>query len=148
MSSPDEPRRTIERDRRAFETVIVDAEPRSYAIEIDGVSVQGEFLLVEVMNIPFFGPQLALSPESDPSDGWLELVVARDSERTALLELASTGRVPTGPGLRTLRGKHITVRTNDAAFHRDGSLIERSADGTEFSFQVDPASVSYLVGPL
>lgn len=145
MSCPDEPRRTIERDRRVFEAVIQSSEPRAYGIEVDGASVVGEFLLVEVMNIPLLGPRLAVSPESDPSDGMLELVVADSSERAALLELAATGRIPTNGRLRTLRGKHITVRTQGAAFHRDGSLVEHSADAAEFSFGVSPASVRYLV---
>jgi diacylglycerol kinase family enzyme len=91
------------------------------------------------------GPQLEVSPDSDPGDGLLELVLAGAEERAALLELAANGSIASDRRLRTLRGKEITVRTADAAFHRDGSLVERSAAGVEFSLSVEPASVRYLV---
>jgi diacylglycerol kinase family enzyme len=146
LSEPDEPVHTLERDRKVFQAVIEEAEPRSYAIWVDGVSVTGKFLLVEIANIPLIGPQLAVSPESDSSDGMLELVVAGESERPALIELALTGRVASDVRLRTLRGKHFTVETEDMTFHRDGSLVERRSEGA-FSISVEPASVSYLLDP-
>jgi diacylglycerol kinase (ATP) len=145
LSEPDEPKRTLERDRRLFHAVIETAEPRPYEIRVDGVTIAGEFLLVEIMNIPLLGPRLALSPSSDPTDGLLELVVAGATDRAALLELALTGQIASGARLRTFSGKHITVRTKDAAFHRDGSLVERAPPSAELAITVKPASVRYLV---
>ena len=145
MHSPGEPKRTLERDRRVFRDVIEASKPRAYEISIDGRRVAGEFLLVEIVNIPFLGPQLAVSPESDPSDGLLELIVATESERAALLELTATGRIPTGAPLRTLRGRHIEVQTEDTALHRDGSLVPHATERVEVSLEVRPASVRYLV---
>jgi diacylglycerol kinase family enzyme len=145
MTLPDETERTLRRDRSTFRSVIEATEPRSYSIDVDGSAVTGQFLLVEVMNIPLIGPQLAASPDSDPSDGLLEVVLAGESDRATLLELACTGRIPPGARLRTLRGRHVTVQTDDTAFHRDGSFVERSADGVGFAFDVLPASVSYVV---
>lgn len=147
LSEPDEPVHTLERDREVFKAVIEEAEARSYAIRVDGVSVTGKFLLVEIVNIPLIGPQLAVSPGSESNDGVLELVVAGESERAALIELAITGRIASDVRLRTLRGKHFTVETEDAAFHRDGSLVEDMAGRSEFSISVEPASVSYLLDP-
>lgn len=147
LSEPDEPVHTLERDRRVFQAVIEEAEPRSYAIRVDGVTVSGDFLLVEIMNVPLIGPQLLVSPTSDSSDGLLELVVAGEAERSTLIELASTGRVSSHAGLHTLRGKHFTVETEDMAFHRDGRLVEHESPGSEFSISVEPASVSYLLDP-
>jgi hypothetical protein len=45
---------------------------------------------------------------------------------------------------RTVRGKRVTVRTEDPALQRDGSLAER-ASSAEFSLRVKPASVRYLL---
>jgi len=145
MSFPDEPEHTLERDRLLFQSVIEAAEPRSYAIRVDDVSVTGKFLLVEIVNIPLIGPQLAVSPGSDSSDGVLELVVAGESERTALVELALSGQIASDVRLRTLRGRRITVETDDATFHRDGSLLERPPETREFAVSVEPASVTYLL---
>jgi diacylglycerol kinase family enzyme len=147
LSEPDEPAHTLERDRQLFHTTIKDFRPHAYELYVDGTRVAGEFLAVEIMNIPLLGPRLALSPASDPGDGLLELVVAAPSERGALLELASSGRLGSGAPLRTLRGKHITVRTEAPAFHRDGSLVPHAPAGAEFTVAVEPASVRYLVRP-
>ena len=145
MSYPDATEHTIERDRAVFQTAIEVAEARSYEVEVDGTRVTGDFLLVEVMNIAFIGPRLAVSPGSDPTDGLLEVVLAGESERGLLLELALSGQIASDMRLRTLRGKHVTVRTADATYHRDGSLIEDVVAGEKFSLSAQPASVSYLL---
>jgi diacylglycerol kinase family enzyme len=145
VTLPDEPEDTLERDRSVFQSVIESAEPRPYAIQIDGETITGDFLLVEIVNIPLIGPRLELSPDSDPSDGLLELILAGESERRALHELSATGRMSSDVRLRTLRGKRIVVETSDDAFHRDGSLLKRTAKGTQFSVTVEPGSVSYLL---
>jgi diacylglycerol kinase (ATP) len=145
ISSPDEPEDTLDRDRAVFQSVIESAEPRPYAIQIDGQTITGDFLLVEIVNIPLIGPRLALSPDSDPSDGLLELILAGESERRALHELAATGQITSDVRPRTVRGKRITVETNDEAFHRDGSLLKRTNKGDQFAVTVEPASVSYLL---
>jgi diacylglycerol kinase (ATP) len=145
MSSQDEPEDTLDRDRSVFQSVVESAEPRPYTIQIDGEKLEGEFLLVEIVNISLIGPRLKLSPESDPSDGLLELIVAGESERTALYELASTGQIATDVRLRALRGKHFTVETDRDSYHRDGSLLRLPTKGGVFSVTVEPASVSYLL---
>jgi diacylglycerol kinase family enzyme len=145
MSVPGAAEHTLERDREVFRAMLEVSQTRPYVIDVDGVSVTGEFLLVEIMNIPLIGPQLEVSPSSDPSDGVLELVLAGESERPTLLELAVTGQIASDVRLRTLRGKHITVRTADSAYHRDGSLLERAPEVVDFSLSVEPASVSYLL---
>jgi len=145
LSVPDEPRRTLERDRGLFHSVIEGFRAGSYEIQIDGVSITGEFLVVEIMNIPLLGPRLALSPSSDPRDGLLELVLASVTDRATLLELALTGQIASGARLRTLRGKEIVVRAQAPAFHRDGSLVEQAPESAEFAIAVKPASVRYLV---
>jgi diacylglycerol kinase family enzyme len=145
MSSEDHPEDTLERDRAVFRSVVESARPRSYAIQIDGEKLEGEILLVEILNIPLIGPRLELSPDSDPGDGLLELVLAGESERTALYELAATGRIAWDVRLRTLRGKHFTIETELDAYHRDGSLLRLPSKGGAFSVTVEPASVSYLL---
>ena len=147
MSSPDEPEDTLDRDRALFQSVIESAEPRPYKITIDDQTLTGDFILVEIANIPFIGPRLELSPDSDPSDGSVELILAGESERRTLHELASTGQLSSDVRLRTMRGKRLLVETGDDEFHRDGSLFERTTKGAKFSVTVEPASVSYLLPP-
>jgi diacylglycerol kinase family enzyme len=146
LSSPDEPQRTLERDRELFRFIIERAEPRPFELEIDGDVVRGDYLLVEVLNIPFIGPRLELCRRSDPSDGKLEVVLAEKTERAALLELARNGSIDVGAELRARTAKRITVRSSNGSHHRDGILVRDASGPREWSIAVEPAAVTYLSG--
>jgi diacylglycerol kinase family enzyme len=56
-------------------------EPRQCGLEIDGVDHSGKYLLVEIMNTKSIGPNLFLSPNADPGDGRLEVVMIPESDK-------------------------------------------------------------------
>ena len=144
-TSPGGRERTLDRDRRLMQRMVESARPERYQITVDGETSSGEYLLVEIMNIRHMGPRLELSPASDPSDGYLELVLAQESERDLLRELAASGTIPAS-ALITRRAKHIAVQSDVRQLHIDGELFEVSAPGESCSVTVDPASVRYLLG--
>jgi diacylglycerol kinase family enzyme len=55
-------------------------------LSADGEAFSGRFLLAEVMNMKFMGPNLALAPAADPGDGWLDLVLVPVDQRREVLE--------------------------------------------------------------
>lgn len=135
--------KTLRRDRKLFRDTARAMVPRPYRIEIDGRDRSGEYLLVEVLNIALLGPQLEISPTSDPGDGELELILAGNAERAALEQLASTGHVEPG-ALQLERGRKIRVEASEGLHHRDGH-VERHAPGARsFELGVEAAAVSYL----
>lgn len=142
MSKPGHPQRTIKRDRHLFSRALAAKDPASYRIEVDGKDLSGDYLLVEVANISMIGPRLEISPESDPSDGQVEVVVAGPSERALLEELIETGHCPTP--LPSLRGTHVEVSSSDGLHHRDGALVRHPAGARHFTIDVEPAAVRYL----
>ena len=144
LSLPEQREHTLERDRRVFRSVIERAKPSRFRITAGTETIAGDYLLVEIVNIPNLGPQLELSPDSNPSDGKLELVVAAEADRPALLELARTGKLPDGTRLPTVRGERFSVQTDRASYHRDGKLLSRDGSAEEFSIAVEPAAVRHL----
>ncbi len=64
--------------------LLAELHPTPAALRIDGERIEGEFLLVEVLNIRAVGPNLVLAPDADPSDGMFEVVMAREEHRAAL----------------------------------------------------------------
>jgi len=145
MDSPEEREDTLERDRLLFRASIERAKPVHYEIDVDGQTIAGEYLLVEVVNIPYIGPRLELSPSSNPSDGRFELVLAGESERTALVELAGSGTIAEGVRLPTRRATHVAVRSTARRYHLDGKLIELSRSPSEWIVTIEPAVVEYLL---
>jgi diacylglycerol kinase (ATP) len=135
--------RTLRRDRKLFGKLAARWESRPYSIEVDGRDCSGAYALVEVMNVPLLGPQLPLSPSSDPSDGQLELVLVGDVERAALQRVAKSGR-PEASGYRVERGRRMRVETDDPVLHRDGTVVRRAPGTRGFDITVEPAAVHYL----
>jgi len=142
-SSTENVRQTLKRDRKLFRSLLRELEPRPYKIEVDGRDCSGDYLLVEITNLALLGPQLPLSPFSDPSDGQLEVVLVGAEERAALDRIAKTGSPEPG-AYRAERGRHIRVEADDALLHRDGRVV-RHARGTRwFEIAVEPSAVRYL----
>lgn len=146
LPEPQRREHTLERDRQAFTSVIERAKPRAYEIEVDGERISGSYLLVEIVNIPYIGPQLQVSPGSDPSDGKFELVLATEHDRHALLEIAARGRITSDVRLKTRAAERVTVRSETRCFHRDGAIVEATHKPNVCAVAMKPAAVTYLVG--
>jgi diacylglycerol kinase (ATP) len=136
-------RRKLKRDRKLFRAVTSQAPARHYRVEVDGRDASGDYLLVEVMNLPLLGPQLELSPGSNPSDGLFEVVLFRENERALLNELAAVGTAR-GRGFRVERGAHIRIEASEGVMHRDGRLTRYVPGPRRFEIEAEPAAISYL----
>jgi diacylglycerol kinase family enzyme len=64
--------------------VLRSIHPKPIALTGDGLRLEHDVLLVEVLNIRSVGPNLVLSSAADPSDGFLTLVVAGPEHRDTL----------------------------------------------------------------
>jgi diacylglycerol kinase family enzyme len=133
----------LERDRELLRSVLSQAAAREYRVEVDGRDFSGAYLMVEVLNVPLLGPKLRVSPHSEPSDGWLEVLLVRDSERQALLDLAYG--VPDAPvALPFQRGRTVRIGAAEGTLHRDGSLWHHPEGAREFAIHVQARGVQYL----
>lgn len=116
-----------------LETAIRDAPARVWELELDGESLTGEFLAVEVMNVREIGPNVPLAPDADPSDGLLDLalVAAGDREGLAayLREREPDHHLPP-PALRRARGRRLRIRFPEGCpVHIDDELWPEGSVG-------------------
>jgi diacylglycerol kinase (ATP) len=151
LEEPEDPEEKLERDLEIFQSVVEKIEPASYTISADGRDLSGDYLLVEVMNIPTLGPNVPLASPSTLGDGIFELVVAGESERSALVELVAAlrhGRRPE-PSLPSSGAKHVVISCADRHYHRDGTLSTASRKGvrSHFEISVEPHALQILVPP-
>jgi diacylglycerol kinase family enzyme len=121
-----EPSREVVGDQLAFGRRLLwervaNCPATSLSITLDGLDLSGEFVLVEALNTPFFGPNLALTPRGDSDDGLLDLVLVRDDERDALRELLQPRPVAgnTGMGLTVHQGKQLRIEGDGIDIHVD-----------------------------
>jgi len=109
--------------RDLLRKVIKDAKQLDLEILIDGKKLDGQWIGVEVLNVPYTGPGLALAPKADFGDGFLELVCFEKAKREELCEWLETP-VDAPPPAVSRRGKMITLKWRDAAHRIDDSAFK------------------------
>jgi diacylglycerol kinase (ATP) len=108
----------LRKGRELFEKRVKAAKSIDLSISIDGKLVNGEFLGVEVMNIPFTGPGLPLAAKAHIADGILD-VVCFDADRRRELEKWLDAPHDEPPPVTNRQGKLIELTWADVANRLD-----------------------------
>ena len=149
----------IDRALLLLQRIVAERAPRFRRLALDGSDLSGEYLLVEVMNLPLVGPNIPLAPGADYGDGQLEIVTVIERERQALAEYVgarlSGGAAP--PVLTTRRAARVTMRASPGELHVDDEAWrpeppadeEAEEPGTaegEVTIELEDTAVEILVG--
>jgi diacylglycerol kinase (ATP) len=94
------------------------AKPIDLSITVDGKSVNGEFLGVEVMNVPFTGPGLPLARKAHVADGLLDIVCFDAGRRRELEKWLNAPQEGPAP-VTTRQGKLVELTWADVANRLD-----------------------------
>jgi diacylglycerol kinase (ATP) len=117
--------------------------PLDVAIEIDGRSVEGSWLIIEVMNNCYTGPALPLCPRAHSGDGQLDLVTValdRRDEMLAWLGAPEDARPP----VETMRGRHVRLEWRERpALRIDDKRIDipKGRGAIDITLQKEPLTV-------
>jgi diacylglycerol kinase family enzyme len=129
---------------RKYRDVLSRLLPRRLTLTLDGERVQGEFIVVEVLNIRSVGPNIVLSPEADSSDGVFTVVTAEDKHRAAIddyLRLRLEGQEPR-LSLPTRRASQVEIEGWDE-IHVDDRVRSGASVGT-VSMRIEAAAAHVL----
>jgi len=97
--------------------VLRQSKPVAVSATLDDQKLEGKFLLLEALNFSSVGPRLSLSFAADPSDGFLDVGYAQESEYDALCKWLEGGASPDDPAPIALRrGKSMTLSWKGARF--------------------------------
>ena len=137
------PEDRLEQARQIFRETLQGLQPRPYGVRIEGESIDNDALLVEVLNITTVGPRIRLSPDANPADGLLSVVVAGPADRDAI---AAHLRSPwddddSHARLKSWRASRIEV-TGWHDYHVDDDV--RTADGETVTIRVEPGFLPVL----
>src|SRR5690606_7617404 len=61
--------------------IVQEFEPKKAKLNIDGIRIKGKFLMVELMNIKYIGPNLKLAPNVLPGDEYFNLIMIPENLR-------------------------------------------------------------------
>jgi diacylglycerol kinase (ATP) len=145
-AAEDEDARTaLARALKTYRETLARIAPSPWALTVDDATIEGEFLMVEVLNIPYAGANLAFAPKADPSDGLFDIVTAGEAERgrlAAYLDARIAGRAPR-LSLPTRRGRSVEVRGWEQ-MHVDGEIRRIPRKGA-VSIEILPRALEFVV---
>ena len=121
----------------------------------DDEDLSAVYLLVEAMNVQSIGPRMELAPGADPGDGFLDLVLVRDTDRRTLVDYLDSiaDGAPAVPAFETRRVQRVSFVWDVADGHLDDEPwpeggIERSSGTTSAAVvevEIDHPPVHVLV---
>ena len=82
----DDPQEELQRSHEVLLDLAKKYEPQQAQLQIGGETLQGTYLLVELMNIKYIGPNFELAPRAKPGDGEFDLVTVSSQQRSAFVE--------------------------------------------------------------
>lgn len=113
--------------------MLVDYPVHASMMRIDDEEVEGNFLLVEMMNTKSIGPRLNLAPEASSEDGLLEVVRIRDESRASFLLYLKgvvAGDLEELPKVDVSRARRVEMTWDGFAMHLDAE-VRRPPEGWE-----------------
>lgn len=129
--------------------IVKDYKARKAKIKIDDITIKGSFLLVELMNIKFLGPNLKIAPGADPGDCYLDLIMIPEKNRPELISYLKKmirnehKNIDTAKFVKTIRIKKIKMKWEGSKVHVDDSLI-KDYSGKILKMKVVPAVFQFL----
>ncbi|MDP3221244.1 MAG: diacylglycerol kinase family protein [Deltaproteobacteria bacterium] len=142
--APDDPEEKLVRDLALFREQVARLPLARYEVDADGDDLSGDYLMVEVMNIPLLGPRVSLASAASPSDGLLDLVLVGEAQREGLLRAldrrrdGDDGRIEL-PGRKVAR---VVIAGDWQWQHHDGDL--RNDRTSPLEAKVNPAALRAL----
>lgn len=132
--------------------IVKDFKAQQATIKTSGISITGRFLLLEVMNIQYIGPNFELASKADPGDGYFDLVLIPDEKREELMEylekmlLRQAGEDDLKDLVFSMRIRHAEIKWEDSHVHVDDDLIPEFTGGS-FVVSVDRDRLRFVRNP-
>jgi diacylglycerol kinase (ATP) len=140
-----QPLSNLTRTAQVYRRALDKLQPTRSVVIVDGERIEDEFLLIEVLNMRFIGPNLVFAQDADPSDGVFSVAVARSDERSALDDYLRRRLEGTDwpLSLRSFSGRRIQL-DHPSRVHIDDQLYEAEA-GISVSIDISSQAVTVLV---
>ena len=125
--------------------VLSRLEPRRWTLRLDGEEITADFIAVEVLNTRSVGPNLVLSQDADPYDGYFSVVTAAEEQRDELRRYLQD-RIDGRDGslaLPTRRAQHVDI-IGRGDTHIDDEVGRSAIPGT-VSIRIEAAAVEVLI---
>ena len=149
----DEPEDKLHRDLSVYIALVHELSTVRIEMEFDGREAVEDVLLLEILNIRHAGPRIELTRAADPTDGFLDIVMATSGDRERLrhsLQSCLSGKTP-DPILDHTKTRAVKLKLGPAEFRIDDEVVLRKAEirgkadaCVELSFEVVPGALQVI----
>jgi diacylglycerol kinase (ATP) len=131
---------------RTLLEIVQEYDARECRLMIDGMDHSGKFLMVEVMNMPYIGPNLNLNPIADPTDGELEIIIIPEDQREKLANYVQQklDGEEVAFSFSSLKGKDIQIAWEGKHAHIDDSIM-KAKERFELVIDVNKGVLQFLI---
>lgn len=138
--------------QQLFREHLADQPAIEVKAKLDGEDISGRYLLLEVLNIQYIGPNLYLAPDLVRNDGEFDVVLVSEKHREKLrkhIKHWQEGKM-LPPEFETRRGKHLEIEWSGFPLHIDDKVWPDKRAGrrktkTRIEFTVVSEAVRFLV---
>ena len=110
----------IKQARKLLQAALANGSSSWFDVSVDGQSISERAVLLEIANMPYIGPRLALAPMADPGDGELDIVWLPEDGRKDLRDwLADASAEDNEAPVRICRGSRIQIHHATGQFRID-----------------------------
>jgi diacylglycerol kinase family enzyme len=121
----EDPENRIQTALEILHKIVLSYKTHYAHIVIDGKDYSGEYLMVEIMNIPSIGPNLMMAPDADSGDGLFDIILIEESKRKLLAAYVSSRAKNKEVllGVQPVKGKEIYIKWQGIDGHIDDKMI-------------------------
>ena len=131
---------------------LLDSPTVEVKASLDGVDISGRYVLFEVLNIKYVGPNLRLAPHVMPNDGQFQVILVTAKHRKTLhdhIRHWQDGK-PLPLNLRPKQGKQLEIQWTGFPMHIDDQLWPgedsiRQRAPVPVQLTVEPKALEFLV---
>ncbi len=138
--------------QQIFREHLADQPAIEVKATLDGVDISGRYLMLEILNIQYIGPNLYMAPDLVRNDGEFDVVLVSEKHREKLrkhIQHWQAGKM-LPPEFETLRGKRLEMEWTGFPLHIDdkvwpGKGGKKRKAKTRIEFTVESEAVRFLV---
>lgn len=127
--------------RKAVRATLKKDEPDRTRIVVDGKPMPREHLMVEILNIAFAGPRLALAPKADMGDGLIDVVLLEPGQRKEMRRWLADERPDGPPPMLLRRGRKVRIEWDGTPLHIDDHIPPPEDGVVELELVGEPISI-------
>jgi diacylglycerol kinase (ATP) len=145
----DSPSEELVNSMKTLLKVISEYQAKSAEIQVDDETITGKFLLAEIMNIKYIGPNFEIASQAEVGDGYLDLVLVREESREKLYNYVKDLVDNKKPAYsfssfaETHRLKHLKMTWKGKDVHVDDEPLSNYS-GEDFEVRIEPDALRFI----